>query len=348
MFGTRIFGSGKNRKGNGSQNDQNKQQPINLKSQNQINRTNPLMFPFSKKNTSPNFNDALDELNMYGNQLSSKDSNQTNTNSSSKDSKNSQESKNSNTSSSNSNNSQDIPNNIQDSSDSSDDVKEINNSIVAQKNPEINTNKTNIPHISAPVSITNNGTSNNSSKPQNLSKNPQNDSKTSQKQTTDQLTFSQASLVPLCVNIQMKYDVPFSEGFPLLIDAALEANSATYVEQIDFVKKTLDQVTALSDEAEKKSLLLQQKGDNVEVKAESALSKIKKTRAEINSVIKSDLPLCTYIVFFFLFILNFLSKVADFGTSLVKKIFKVNIPTTKTESDDNPQKVSSTNNSTQS
>ena len=144
-----------------------------------------------------------------------------------------------------------------------------------------------------------------------------------------EIMFSNSSLVPLGTAIQMKYDVKFSEGFPRLIDATLEANSITFMKRTENAKKNIDEIELLTEEATKKSKTLTKKGDNIESKADVALGQVKKTRSEVQVIMHGKLSICAYIVLFFLFLVHLVTNVFSSASSLMKKLFRVNIGTAK-------------------
>ena len=102
-------------------------------------------------------------------------------------------------------------------------------------------------------------------------------------------------------NFDEKFDVKFSEGFPQLVDAALEANSATYIQQMERAKNVISEVEELTKEAEIKTKKLMEKSESVEEKADVVLGQTKKAHSDFNSIINFRLSITVYIVLFFLF-----------------------------------------------
>ena len=132
------------------------------------------------------------------------------------------------------------------------------------------------------------------------------------KERNDSIIFSPSSLIPLTNAIQEKYDVPFTESFPNLIDAALEANSSVYINTIYNAKNTLNEIISISNEAEENSTRLLAKSEAIQAKADIALGQIHNAKNSVNTVLRSRFSVAVYIIFFITFLINTLFSLFNY------------------------------------
>ncbi|EAY12371.1 hypothetical protein TVAG_246030 [Trichomonas vaginalis G3] len=154
---------------------------------------------------------------------------------------------------------------------------------------------------------------------------------TRERETLDQIMFSPTSLIPLANAIQLKFDMKFSEGFPALIDASLQANSSRYSQKIDDSEQVISEVETMTKESMELCNQLADKTNDIETKADVTLGTMKKTHAKLNSLIDAKLSISIYLILFIFFVFRSIISVLTYVGTFVGGIFKANIATKREE-----------------
>lgn len=144
-------------------------------------------------------------------------------------------------------------------------------------------------------------------------------------ESLDQLMFSPTSLIPLASAIQMKFDINFSEGFPSLIDASLQANSSRYTQAIEASEQTMLEIEQTTAESQKLCDELANKSIDIENKAIVTLDTMKKTHSNLNSLIDARMSISVYFILFMYWLFRSILHVLQYVGGFVSGIFKTNI-----------------------